>query len=78
MSDTYQPTSGTEQAKEPRTIRVKLGTGREWSAPVEVITAMLASMSVDNPSFVGRHLQAALMGEMPPAGRQRRTGQAGE
>jgi hypothetical protein len=78
MSDTFGAPERADQAKEPRTIRVKLGTGREWSAPVEVITAMLASMSVDNPSFVGRHLQAALMGEMPPAGRQRRTGQAGE
>jgi hypothetical protein len=55
----------TGNGKEPRTISVKLGTGQPWNAPVEVIRTMLASMSEENPGFVGRHLQGALMGEMP-------------
>jgi hypothetical protein len=57
---------------------VKLGTGREWSAPTEVITAMLASMSAENPVFVGRHLQGALMGEVPAPGRRGRQQSAPE
>lgn len=73
MDGTPSPQTGADQAREPRTIRVKLGTGREWSAPVEVITAMLASMSAENPALVGRHLQGALMGEIPRAAHSRRT-----
>ena len=68
------PDSGTKDAK---VVRVKLGTGREWSAPVDIVRAMLESMSRENPDFVGRHLQGALMGEMPKGRRARRNGDGG-
>lgn len=51
--------------QEVRQIKVKLGTGKEWPYPVEVIKTLLESMSAENPSLVGRHLQGALMGEIP-------------
>lgn len=63
---------GFPNGKEPRTISVKLGTGQPWNAPVEVIRAMLATMSAENPGFVGKHLQGALMGDMP-TGRGRKS-----
>ena len=77
MTEVYTPETAENGTKDAKVVRVKLNTGREWSAPVEVVRTMLESMSRENPSFVGRHLQGALMGELPPARRARGNG-AGE
>lgn len=77
MTEPYTPETAENGTKDAKVVRVKLNTGREWSAPVDVIRAMLESMSRENPTFVGRHLQGALMGELPPAGRTRKNGTNG-
>jgi len=71
MTDMMAPEVPADGAREPKTIKIKLGTGPQWNAPVDLIRAMLESMSADNPAFVGRHLQAAFMGTMPKTGRPR-------
>jgi hypothetical protein len=62
MTDERPDVNG-QAAKEPKTIRVRLGTGPEWPCPVEIVKAMLESLSAANPKLVGQHLQAALMGQ---------------
>lgn len=74
MTDIYTPDATETGTKDAKVVRVKLNTGREWSAPVEVVRTMLESMSRENPSFVGRHLQGALMGEIPAGRKQRGNG----
>jgi hypothetical protein len=78
MTFTDQPDQSENGAKEPRTIRMKFGNGPEWSVPVDVIKAVLTSTWGENREFMGRHLQAALTGEMPKRGRARRSGDGGE
>jgi hypothetical protein len=69
MSTDYATETTDNGVKEPRTIRMKFGNGPEWAVPVDVIRALLASTWDENPEFMGRHLQGALTGTMPPARR---------
>jgi hypothetical protein len=48
--------------QEVKQIRVKLGTGKEWPYPVEVIRSMLETMSAECPELVGQHLAMAYTG----------------
>jgi hypothetical protein len=70
MSTDYAPEITDNGVKEPRTIRMKFGNGPEWAVPVDVIRAVLYSAWDENSAFMGRHLQAALTGEMPKGGRR--------
>ena len=74
MTETYTPETADNGVKEPRKIRHKFGNGPSWDVPVDVIKSVLDSAWNENPAFMGRHLQAALTGEMPKGGRPKRNG----
>jgi hypothetical protein len=65
-------TPATEPAADIKHLRVKLRSAPEWNMPAGVARALIESMAQDSPALFGRHLQAALMGEMPSSpGRKR-------
>lgn len=78
MTEAWAPEQTDNGVKEQKTIRMKFGNGPEWAVPVDVIKALLRSTWDENAEFMGRHLQAALTGEMPKRGRGRRNGDGGE
>ena len=48
-------------------LTVTLRSGKPWKMPDYVARAILESLARDEPVKFGRHLQAALMGDMPAA-----------
>jgi hypothetical protein len=48
--------------QEVKQIRLKLGTGKEWPYPVEVLKSMLETLSAEHPELVGQHLAMAYTG----------------
>jgi len=74
MTETYAPETTDNGVREPKKIRHKFGNGPSWDVPVDVIRALLDSAWAENPGFMGRHLQAALTGEMPKRTGRRRNG----
>jgi hypothetical protein len=78
MDDIMTPETTDNGAKEPRTIKLQMGSGPEWNAPVSIIRALLTSAWAENPVFMGRHLLAAMTGELPTRAGRRRNGDGGE
>ena len=58
-----------------RVIRVKLRAAPEWAMPAEVARKLIETLARDEPVKFGRHLQAALMGDMPDQPGRKRAGE---